>query len=197
MIIYFRAMRVKDEIKQEALFSATVKVVNEIGFAASSVSKIAKAAGLSPATIYIYHKHKEDLLVSTYKDIKQRFSRALLEDFDAGRPIRDILRRVWFNAFDYISRHPDLFQFSEQFAHSPYSEQVRKSEVNRYFDPLFNVLQRGIEQKIIKDVDMDILIAFIYFPMIVLSNARLSENFSITEENIDTAFTLAWDAIKL
>ena len=197
MIIYFSAMRVKDEIKQEALFSATVKVVNEIGFAASSVSKIAKEAGLSPATIYIYHKNKDDLLVSTYKGIKQRFSRAMLEGFDAGRPVRDILRQVWFNSFNYVTQHRDLFHFSEQFAHSPYSELVSKSEVNHYFDPLFKVLQRGIEQKIIKNVNMDILIAFIYFPMIVLSNARLSENFSITEENIDTAFTLAWDAVKL
>ena len=56
-------MRTKDGIKQEALFEATVKLVNEIGFASSSVSKIAKQAGISPATIYIYYKNKEDLLV--------------------------------------------------------------------------------------------------------------------------------------
>ena len=64
-------MRVKDDIKQDALFEATVKLVNEIGFAASSVSKIAKEAGVSPATLYVYYKNKEDLLVSTYIEIKK------------------------------------------------------------------------------------------------------------------------------
>ena len=71
-------MRVKDEIKQEALFEATIKVVNQIGFASSSVSKIAKEAGVSPATIYIYHKNKEDLLISSYVEIKKKLGQALL-----------------------------------------------------------------------------------------------------------------------
>ena len=44
MIVYFRPMRIKDDIKQEALFQATVKLVNEIGFVSSSVAKIAKEA---------------------------------------------------------------------------------------------------------------------------------------------------------
>ena len=69
-------MRVKDDEKQEALFEATVKLVNEIGFVSSSVSKIAKEANVSPATIYVYYKNKEDLLVSTYIAIKLDLSTA-------------------------------------------------------------------------------------------------------------------------
>ncbi|MBU0970455.1 MAG: TetR/AcrR family transcriptional regulator; helix-turn-helix transcriptional regulator [Proteobacteria bacterium] len=48
-------------------------------FAASSVSKIAKEAGVSPATIYVYHKNKEDLLVSTYIEIKKNMGLAMIE----------------------------------------------------------------------------------------------------------------------
>ena len=99
MIIYFIAMRTKDDEKEAALFEATVKLVNEIGFASSSVSKIAREAGVSPATIYVYYKNKEDLLVSTYIAIKLDLSKALLRDFNDRRPIRDILRKVWFNMF--------------------------------------------------------------------------------------------------
>ena len=53
-------MRVKDELKQDALFNATVKLVNEIGFVASSVSKIAKEADISPATIYVYYENSPE-----------------------------------------------------------------------------------------------------------------------------------------
>ena len=104
-------MRTKDEFKQDALFKATVKLVNEIGFVASSVSKIAKEANVSPATIYIYYKNKEDLLISIYINIKQEFSKAILKDFDDTQPIRDILKKFWFNAFNYTTKHPDYLEF--------------------------------------------------------------------------------------
>ena len=81
-------MRTRDDEKQAALFEATVKLVNEIGFVASSVSKIANEAKVSPATIYVYHQNKEDLLVSTYVEIKLNLSRAILADFDDTLPIR-------------------------------------------------------------------------------------------------------------
>ena len=191
------AMRIKDDEKEAALFEATVKLVNEIGFASSSVSKIAREAGVSPATIYVYYKNKEDLLVSTYIDIKLDLSKALLRDFNDKLPIRDILRNVWFNMFEYISNNLEYYKFVEQFSNSPYSSLVNRQEVEQYFVPLVKVLQTGIEQKIIRNVNFDILTAFMYHPITVLANPGLCQDFELNEENIEIAFTLAWDAIKL
>lgn len=197
MIVYFTAMRTKDDEKEAALFEATVKLVNEIGFASSSVSKIAREAGVSPATIYVYYKNKEDLLVSTYIEIKLDLSKALLRDFNDRLPIRDILRNVWFNMFEYISKNLEYYKFVEQFSNSPYSSLVNREEVEQYFVPLIKVLQTGIDQKIVKNVNFDILTAFMYHPITVLANPGLCQGFELNEENIETAFTLAWDAIKL
>jgi AcrR family transcriptional regulator len=190
-------MRIKDETKQEAIIQATVKLVNEIGFVSSSVAKIAKEANVSPATIYIYYKNKEDLLVSTYVDIKQSLSKAMLTGFNEKEPIRDILMKVWFNAFDHISKYPHYIQFIEQFSNSPFSGLVNRKEVEKYFEPMLRVLQKGIDLKIIKNVHLEILTAFIFFPVMTLSNARLCESVNLNKTNIETAFTLAWDAIKL
>ena len=129
MLIYFRTMRTKDDEKEAALFEATVKLVNEIGFASSSVSKIAREAGVSPSTLYVFFKNKEDLLVSTYIDIKLDISRAMLNNFDDSLPIRDILRNVWQRMFLYINNNSENYQFVEQFANSPYSDQVDQVEV--------------------------------------------------------------------
>jgi AcrR family transcriptional regulator len=197
MFIYFSAMRTKDEEKQDALFEATVKLVNEIGFAASSVAKIAKEANVSAATLYIYYRNKEDLLVSTYLAIKRHTSKAILADFDAQRPIRAILERAWFNMFRYTVEHSSYFHFAEQFANSPYADLIDQQEVESYFQPILQTLQKGIDQKIIKDVSFDILKAFIYYPIIVLSNSRMCIDFELCEDNMKTAFGLAWDAIKL
>ena len=190
-------MRIKDELKQDAIIQATVKLVNQIGFVSSSVAKIAQEADVSPATIYIYYKNKEDLLVSTYIDIKKKLSEALLKDFDSSKPFRDILKKFWLNGFSYISENSEFYQYTEQFSNSPYSNLVDKAKVEKHYEPMLKVLQKGIEQKIIKDVSHDVLAAFIFYPMMILSNPKLCASFELTEENINQAFTLAWDAIKL
>lgn len=190
-------MRVKDQVKQKALFEATIKVVNEIGFAASSISKIAMEAGISPATIYIYHENKEDLLVSTYIEIKKGLGRALLQGFDESRPIRDTFKQVWLNGFTYIANHRAAFDFTEQFANSPYSEKVDKEELDKHFEILMQVFRRGVEQKIIKDVGFDLISVFLFYPPMHLSNKRHCSGFEMSDESIDLAFSMAWDAIKL
>ncbi|MDJ0667776.1 MAG: TetR/AcrR family transcriptional regulator [Desulfobacterales bacterium] len=197
MIVYFRSMRTRDDEKKEALFKATVKLVNEIGFVASSVSKIAKQARVSPATLYVYYKNKEDLLVSTYIDIKLDLSQAILSDFDASLPIRDILKNVWLSMFDYVANNLEYYKFIEQFANSPYGDLVDHQAVEQYFIPIINVLERGIEQKIIKAVDRHILAAFMFPPISYLANPRLLHGPELSPADIETAFTMAWDAIKL
>jgi hypothetical protein len=69
--------------------------------------------------------------------------------------------------------------------------------VEQYYEPLIKVLQTGIEQKIIKNVNFDILTAFMYYPITALANPNLCQDFELNAENIEIAFTLAWDAIKL
>lgn len=190
-------MRTRDDKKQEALFLATIKLVNEIGFASSSVSKIAREANVSPATLYVYFKNKEDLLVSTYVEIKIDMGEAVLEEINEEAPVHDILYRVWCNMFAYVSGHPGEFRYTEQFSNSPYSDLVDKERVNETFEPLLRVINRGIEQKIIKNVSPDILGAFMFHPIVVLANPKHCSTFEPTDENIEAAFRMAWDAIRL
>lgn len=190
-------MRIKDEYKQDAIIQATVKLVNEIGFVSSSVAKIAQEANVSPATLYIYYKNKEDLLVSTYVEIKQKLSVALLKNFDETKPFRDIFKRFWLNGFEYVSKNREYYKYTEQFSNSPYSELVDHVTVEKHFEPMLKVLQKGIDQKVIKNVPHEMLAAFIFYPMMILSNPKLCKTLELSNDNADQAFILAWDAIKL
>ncbi len=190
-------MRTKDEQKKEALFKATVKLVNQIGFASSSVSKIAKEANVSPSTLYVFFENKEDLLVSTYIEIKKKMAAAVLADFDDSLPIRDIIKKAWFGIFQHIANNLELFDYCEQFANAPYSSLVDKSLLEKEFIPLINVFQKGIEQKIVKNVDMNLLGAFMFNPISRLANPRLCHGLELDGDSLELAFTMAWDAIKL
>ncbi len=197
MIVYYRAVRVKDEIKQQAIIDATIELVNEIGFASCSVSKIAKRAGVSPATLYIYYKNKEDLLVSTYIQIKTTLGASVMQEFDPSLPVRDTLMAVGMSLFRHIAEHPQLFTFTEQFANSPYQDLVDRDKLEAVFQPLLELLHYGITQKIIKDVPMEILFAHLYAPIYALVNPHINPDFIVTPENIEISMNMAWDAIKL
>lgn len=190
-------MRHKDTQKQQAIIRATIKLVNEIGFDSASVSKIAREAGVSPATLYVYYENKEDLLVSTYVHIKQTFAEAVIENFDSALPIRDQLKRFWNSAFKAIRRDPEPFHFSEQFAKTPYMELVDTTEIEKHYVPIMDTMRKGIEQKIIKDVSFEILSVFIFYPVLSLANPKICMHFNDNPENVETAFDMAWDAIKL
>ena len=190
-------MRIKDEHKRAALIEATIKVVNEIGLASSSVSKIAKEAGVSPATIYVYYENKEDLLFSTYVQIKRELAEALVKDLDESLPVRDIMKRVWFDGFKYAGRNRERFDYKEQFVGSPYIDMVDGREIEEILRPIINVFARGVEEKVLKDIDPNLQWTFTNEMMTALSDPKHWGGFKPTLENIEMAFDMAWDAIKL
>ena len=61
--------------KRDALIEATIKLVNNNGFHATPMSKIAKMANVSPATIYLYFENKQDLVNKTYIEVKAEYTK--------------------------------------------------------------------------------------------------------------------------
>lgn len=66
--------------KRNALVKATIELVNNSGFHATPMSKIAKMANVSPATIYLYFENKQDLINQVYIEVKTAFT-----EFEIGR----------------------------------------------------------------------------------------------------------------
>ncbi|MDX1365805.1 MAG: TetR/AcrR family transcriptional regulator, partial [Arenibacter latericius] len=60
--------------KRNALMEATISLVNNNGFHAAPMSKIAKMANVSPATIYLYFENKQDLVNKVYLEVKSLFT---------------------------------------------------------------------------------------------------------------------------
>ena len=68
-------MKLKDQAKKESIRQATLNVVLNKGIAGVKMAVISKAVGLSVSTLYVYHKNKEELLISIYLQIfKERLA---------------------------------------------------------------------------------------------------------------------------
>lgn len=139
-------MRFKDEDKQERLKEAMVRLILEEGIDGTSVSKIAKAAGVSPATIYVYYESKEDMLTEVFREYSKKPYQYLMnqvnENMNAGELIEAIVR----GCYDFSTEHADVFSFVEQCSRCPsVSEYVDEHECGcDIFDLIHTYQANGI-----------------------------------------------------
>ena len=112
-------MRTRDPEKQQRIKDATVRLILREGIDGVSVSKIAREAGVSPATIYVYYDSKEEMLAEVFREYAHRpygyLMRRLRPGMDAGELIETIVRGF----FSFSREHEEIFSFVEQCSRCP------------------------------------------------------------------------------
>ncbi|OLS31604.1 MAG: putative HTH-type transcriptional regulator YttP [Candidatus Heimdallarchaeota archaeon AB_125] len=189
-------MRTRDQKKYNAVVRSTIELTNKLGFSGISISKIAKEANVSPATIYIYFKNKEDLLTVIYCDIRKKAGESVLTNIDTNMTIKERFNEIWFNSFSFYLNHPEYIQYREQFEQTKMMEEVKTNEfeLNKYIVELF---AKGIEDRIIQDIPIPMLISFAFIPIITLLRFHFSDIQIMTEEGIINACKIAWKSIAI
>ncbi len=189
------SMRHKDDKKNLAICDAAIALITAHGFADTSMSKIAKVANVSPATIYVYFENKESLLNETYLFVKQEMSTAMLQGVNPNFSVEQIFKIVWNNYYDYGMKNPLKFAFAEQFANSPMIDRISKDEGWSYFQPLLEMFDRGKKEQVFKDISLEIFNAFTFVPLTELIKAHFSGGLVLDETMLATTYKIAWDAI--
>ncbi|MBW7458104.1 TetR/AcrR family transcriptional regulator [Paenibacillus sepulcri] len=189
-------MRHKDENKNEAIFQATIELLNEIGFSDISMSKIAKRANVSSATIYVYFENKEDMLGKLYVKVKEKMSRQLIHDIDDSMPTRQICEQFMRNSMRFILENRDYFFFLEQFSTSPLVDKLYLDDTASMFTAIHEFVEKGKRNGELKPLPTLFLLSYCYFPVTQLAKAHFKGEFEADEENLQQIVRMSWDAIK-
>ncbi|PTS94554.1 TetR/AcrR family transcriptional regulator, partial [Pedobacter sp. HMWF019] len=70
-------MRARDIDKENLVKKTAIEIIGKGGFEKFSINKLAKACGISVATLYIYYKDKEDLLSSLATELGRKMGDAM------------------------------------------------------------------------------------------------------------------------
>ena len=171
-------MRKKDDEKQKNIKNAVVKCILEEGFHGTSISKIAKEAGVSPATVYIYYQNKDVMLQEIYLEYSEEVFYYLLtnikRDMD-GKQLIEILIRSYY---DYIHQYKNIFYFVEQFSSCPALS--NQCDAMKGIYSIYNLFDDMKNKKILKAFRNDTLLAVIFSPV----KAILINHCSLEEENL-------------
>ncbi|ODO60129.1 TetR/AcrR family transcriptional regulator [Lactiplantibacillus plantarum] len=82
-------MREKDLDKEKSIIDEVSRIILKEGIADVSMSKIAKASGISSSTIYVYFSDKEDLLKQVYLAKKRQLAAFLSQNINT-KPITQL-----------------------------------------------------------------------------------------------------------
>lgn len=112
-------MRLKDEEKQQRIKDAMVSLILREGIDGTSVAKIAREAGVSPATIYVYYASKEEMLTEVFREYSHRPYRYLMGQIRPEMDGKQLIETIVRGCYDFSTQHEDVFSFVEQCSRCP------------------------------------------------------------------------------
>jgi len=147
------AGRPRSEEAHQAILSATLELLVEVGFSSLTVEGVAQRAGVGKATIYRRWRSKLPLIIEAYGLLPQ------LEEVDTGNIVSD-LEEMLRNYLELLTSTP-LRGVIPSIA----GERAHNEELSELFDPivrgrrrpLIAVLERGVARgELPSDLDLDL-----------------------------------------
>jgi TetR/AcrR family transcriptional repressor of multidrug resistance operon len=194
-------MRIRDESKVEAIRDKAIEIIVNEGFDGLSMQKLAKAANVSPATIYIYHKNREELLNNLFNEVQKVFNEEALKGFDPDKPFAEGLWVQWQNRYHFIRKFPLYLSFLEQFRNSPLINHDAIS-LSEFKQQMRKFVMNAIRNGEIKKTEPEIFWAVAYGSFYQLmkfhlhQKSMMSKNFKLTETMLRSAFEMVLKALQ-
>ncbi len=195
-------MRVRDEHKEQSIREKALKMIVKQGLDGFSMQKLAKAANISPATIYIYFKDKEDLVAQLCRDAGEKMLDITLKNFDPSMSFSEGLRIQWVNRAKYCMKYPDQMHFLEQLRHSPYGGKLSEIMGTKFKEVMGNFVTNAIKKKELVKVSVEVYWSIAFAPLYNLVNFHMmgksvgGKRFVLSDKIMKETFELVLKALK-
>lgn len=182
--------------KRNALIKATIELVNNRGFHATPMSKIAKMANVSPATIYLYFENKQDLVNKTYIEVKSQYTAYAFANYSDTMAVEDGFENIWKRIATFKLKESENAMFLAQCDNTPIIDELSRKEGIKHLQPLLDLWERGKTEGIIKPMSDYLLYAYAINPLSFLMMAQKRGDFQLDKAHLEEAYQSAWNSIK-
>ena len=200
--IFALYMRTRDINKEKAIREQALKMIVKHGFEGLSMQKLANAAAVSPATIYIYFKDRDDLILQLAMETSRKMSEATLKDFDPDMSFSEGLKVQWLNRAKYCLANPDEMHFLEQIRHSPLHEKSMELMGPRFKEAMKTFAGNAIRRNELVKVPLEVYWSVAYAPLYNLIKFHLSgssiggQKFKFSEKTMMETLSLVIKGLK-
>jgi len=138
---------VKKNDKYHTILEAAIKVFAEQGFFYSTISQIAKEAGVAGGTIYLYFKNKDDILLQFFEyKTKQVFSGFREEVDKAGNAIDKLKNLVRRHLTEFQNDKNMAVVFQAEARQTRHIEKQIKEITKMYLEMVGELIEQGQEE---------------------------------------------------
>lgn len=167
-------MRPKNLEKENAIRTVALQIIAEEGLENLTMQKLAQAANISPRTIYIKYKDKEDFLLKLFiNEVLVNYEKAVLEGFSENMELEAGIRKIWSNAFLFLKNNKPAFALMRYGKASPLLNKAFREEnieQGQFFSPIHNFLEAHMKNGSIQTLPQDVYRSLLFAPMIELVN---------------------------
>lgn len=198
--------RRRAEARPDEVLDAALELFIEKGFAATRVEDIAKRAGLSKGTVYLYFPSKEAVLEALVRraiiPIADSALGALAEyEGDPRIIITMVIKMVGKRFSDPRIVAVPKVVFREVLGFPHLAEMYRVEVLDKVLPVVIGLIRRGIEQGYLRQVDPELTVRSIIGPLML--HLLMAEIFGITPEGglnfdrlVDNHLTILFDGLS-
>jgi AcrR family transcriptional regulator len=190
-------MRARDENKENALREKAVEMIVREGLEGFGVNKLARAAGVSPGTIYLYYKSKEDLILTLCLEVSDEILKSSLKNFHPEMSFADGLKLQWKNRYQFFKTDPLKVQFIEQVRYSPIYNKVTHALTESYGEALGSFITRAVERNELIKLPFEVYWSLAFAPLyqLIKFHTQFSDNGRKSVKGIDPQISEMFDIV--
>jgi AcrR family transcriptional regulator len=195
-------VRTRNEYKEQLIRQKAIELIVKEGLDGFSMNKVARAAGVSPATLYIYFKDKEDFITRITLEAANTMMSYSLKNFDAGMSFEKGLMIQWKNRMRYLIENSIDMEFIEIMRYTIYYERVTEMLTETFGSVMGRFIQNSVKNKELLELPFEVYWSIAFAPLYQLikfhnqGNSYVNSSFSLTDEHMNQAFKLVIKALR-
>lgn len=155
----------KKKKTRKAIMDAALRLFTKQGFENTSISQLARAAGIGKGTIYSYFKSKNEIFLAFCEEQLVQTDREVTEKSKQGATLLEQLMTLFMGEFRFVSRNREFGRILMRETVFPKELTVERSQEldNKYIDlmvPMFKQAQKTGELR--TDLELILVVGHFY-----------------------------------
>lgn len=188
-------MRQRDENKITALSNGALDLVAEQGIVNLSINKMAKRAGVSVATAYVYYDNKADLLGKLFQQVQNLLINDMIMP-DEGLSLEEQFAQVLQQYADRFRNNVREVEFlAAMLANPQFLPAELQNSGSLLNSELLSIITQAYRQNKLVTGSIDLIVAQTIQPMQWLLQSRIQNQLTVSDEEVAEFIMMAKRAI--
>jgi len=195
-------MRIRDINKEQVIKQQAIEIIVNEGLDGFSMQKLAKAANVSPATLYIYYKDKDDLIFKIAEEWTIKSMASSLEGLHPKMSFAQGMEIQWKNRLAFYLSHQTEIDFLELIRYSNFYDRLRVVVKSKFSDQLGAFVHNAINRGELQPLPFEVYWCIAFGPLYQLlkfhsqGKSHGNDQFSLSTEMVDLTLQLVLKALK-